>query len=101
MGTKLFLVSIVIVSSAAAAYGYNVGFTNGAVYFIGGPPATSSNSIAVGTQQVGGYVNQHAEAFNPGGISAVGQSATPQAASCPAPAARHRASAEVSRRASS
>lgn len=75
MGTKLFVVSMMIIFSATAVYGFSVGVPNGAIYFVGGPPATNTNSFALGTPQVGGTINQHAVAFNPGGFSAVGQSA--------------------------
>jgi hypothetical protein len=75
MGTRLFLVGILIIASATAAYGFSVGSSNGAIYFIGGAPDVSSEHAAGGTTQVGAYTSQHASANNPGGIGIIGQSA--------------------------
>ena len=75
MGTKLLLVGILILSMVTAAQGYVVGAVNGAAYFIGGPPAASSNHASFGSSQAGGFVNQHATAFTPWGVGVVGQAA--------------------------
>lgn len=75
MGTRLFFVGILIVSSVTAASGFVVGTGNGALYFIGGPPATNSNLATFGSMGAGGYVNQQATAFVPGGVGLVVQGA--------------------------
>jgi hypothetical protein len=75
MGKRLLLVALLIVSSVTTAYGYHVGTGNGAVYFVGGPPASNSNSASFGSPQSGGAVYQQATTFTPGGVGIVGQSA--------------------------
>ena len=73
MSTKLLLVGVVIMSSVTAAYGYGFEAGNTASYFVGGPPATSSNSAGIGSFHNGGYVDQHAATFVPRGFGYVGQ----------------------------
>jgi len=76
MSTRWFLVSVLIITSATAAYGYNIGSSNGAAYFFVGDPDVHNKSAGFGTSEVGGTVDQHAAANNPGGFGVVGQKAT-------------------------